>query len=82
MMKSLFTKYITAIAVILLVSFLMLSSIISVSIDDFATEARRDDILLISAIATAIMITTSIMTTNTMTITMSIMTATASCFFC
>ena len=54
MMKSLFAKYITAVAVILLVSFLMLSSIISVSIDDFATEARRDDVLLISTIAAAV----------------------------
>ena len=53
-MKSLFVKYITAVAAIMLISFLMLSSIISVSIDDFATEARRDDIVLISAIATAV----------------------------
>lgn len=53
-MKSLFTKYITAVAVIMLISFLMLSSIISVSIDDFATETRRDDLVLISAIAAAI----------------------------
>lgn len=53
-MKSLFVKYITAVAVIMLVSFLMLSSIISVSIDDFATEARRDDVTLISTIAAAV----------------------------
>ena len=53
-MKSLFVKYITAVAVIMLVSFLMLSSIISVSIDDFATDARRDDVTLISKIAAAV----------------------------
>lgn len=53
-MKSLFVKYITAVAIIMLVSFLMLSSIISVSIDDFATEARRDDVFLISTIAAAV----------------------------
>lgn len=53
-MKSLFVKHITAVAVIMLVSFLMLSSIISVSIDDFATDARRDDVTLISKIAAAV----------------------------
>lgn len=53
-MKSLFVKYITAVAVIMLVSFLMLSSIISVSIDDFATDARRDDVALVAKIAAAI----------------------------
>ncbi len=53
-MKSLFAKYITAVAVIMLISFLMLTSIITVSIDDFAADARRDDINLISKIAAAV----------------------------
>ncbi len=53
-MKSVFAKYITAFAVILLISFLMLSSIISVSIDDYAVDAKKSDMKLFSQVTAAV----------------------------
>lgn len=53
-MKSIFAKYITMFAVIILTSFLMLSSIIAVSIDDYANNARMDDVRLITRITAGI----------------------------
>lgn len=52
-MRSVFAKYITVFAIIILVSFLMLTSIISVSIDDYATEQKRNDAALLSQITAA-----------------------------
>lgn len=55
-MRSIFAKYITVLGVILLISFLMLSSIVSVSIDDYAVDAKKSDMKLFSQItATVIM---------------------------
>ena len=42
-MRSTFVRYLTAFAVIILISFLMLSSIVSVSIDNYAVEEQRSD---------------------------------------
>lgn len=53
-MKSVFAKYITVFAVILLVSFLMLSSIISVSINDYAVDAQKNDMKLFSQVTASV----------------------------
>lgn len=55
-MKSVFAKYITTFAVILLISFLMLSSVISVSIDDYAVDAKKSDMKLFSQITATVII--------------------------
>ncbi len=53
-MKSVFIKYITTFAVIIVISFLMLSSIITVSIDDYAMDARENDVTLVAQITAAL----------------------------
>lgn len=55
-MKSVFAKYITTFAVILLISFLMLSSIVSVSIDDYAVDAKKNDMKLFSQITATVIV--------------------------
>ena len=53
-MKSVFLKYILVFSLIILVSFLMLSSIVSVSIDEYASDARKRDVILMGNIATSL----------------------------
>lgn len=53
-MRSVFGRYITAFAIIILISFLMLSSIISVSIDDYAIDAKKSDVELVAQITSAL----------------------------
>ena len=53
-MRSTFLRYIIAFAAIIIVSFLMLSSIISVSIDDYAIDEKRGDVELVSQITSAL----------------------------
>lgn len=52
-MKSIFFRYVAVFSLIILISFLMLSSIISASIDDFAADARKSDVTLIAKIASS-----------------------------
>lgn len=55
-MRSVFAKHITTFAVILLISFLMLSSIVSVSIDDYAVDAKKNDMKLFSQITATVVV--------------------------
>ncbi len=50
-MKSIFVRFMAAFGVIILVSFLMLSSIVTVSIDDYAKDVKEQDMALVSQIA-------------------------------
>ncbi len=54
MLKSAFAKYITAFAIIILISFFILSSIVSNSIYDYASDARENDVTLIAQISSAL----------------------------
>ncbi len=53
-MRSIFGRYISAFAIIILISFLMLSSIIAVSIDDYAIDAKKSDVELVAQITSAL----------------------------
>lgn len=53
-MRSSFLRFIIAFAVIIIISFLMLSSIISVSIDNYAIDEKRGDVELVSQITSAL----------------------------
>ncbi len=50
-MKSVFIRFIAAFSVIILISFLMLTSIVSVSIDDYSKDLKKKDLTLVSEIA-------------------------------
>lgn len=54
-MKSIFVRYLTAFAVIILVTFLMLASIVSVSIDNYAVEEQKSDVQRITEISAAML---------------------------
>ncbi|MBQ8175245.1 MAG: HAMP domain-containing histidine kinase [Clostridia bacterium] len=54
-MRSIFVRYLTAFAVIILVSFLMLTSIVSVSIDNYAVDEQRSDAERITEITAAML---------------------------
>ncbi len=51
-MKSIFARFMVAFGIIILVSFLMLTSIVAVSIDDYARDVKKQDLELVSQIAT------------------------------
>lgn len=50
-MKSIFVRFMAAFGVIILISFLMLTSIVAVTIDDYAKDVKEQDLSLVSQIA-------------------------------
>ena len=53
-MRGIFPRYITAFSLIILISFLILASIVSVSISEYAIDARKSDVHLTSEITTSL----------------------------
>ena len=53
-MRGIFPRYITAFSLIILISFLILASIVSVSISEYAIDARKNDVHLTSEITTSL----------------------------
>lgn len=51
MFKSSFARYITAFAIIILVSFLMLTSLITIGISQYAKDVREKDVLILARIS-------------------------------
>ena len=54
MFKSIFSKYITAMSVIVVASFLILSALISAVIGDYTKDMRRDDVRHMATLASEI----------------------------
>lgn len=54
-MRSIFVRYLTTFALIILISFLMLTSIVSVSIDNYAVDEQKSDAERITDITTALL---------------------------
>lgn len=54
-MRSIFVRYLTTFAIIILISFLMLTSIVSVSIDNYAVDEQKSDAERLTDITTALL---------------------------